>query len=289
MLLPHTLGFSSPLPAQFAKNLPTRFGWSQKEPPKQQSLNLTQDDFNRNYDPTPAFVEKISPFLMRSENLELPGFIMISELERHLPEKKIDHFLEKTLSLLKKHLSQSYSATFNQERIPLTLIKKKQIDGQISAAGNLHNAETQGKWTLKSPHFDRNALVVLHRYAPTENVQDGNLQVIDVKQFLREHPDSDIQSMLNPDKTIREAFRAKLVLYTVTLETNSPDHKVVFLHNTPQNGVAHGVTPLKPIQPDKPIKRIFERYTITRFEPGKTLPPDVSRIQESSDINGSGF
>lgn len=259
---------------------PTRFGWSQKAPPVRQSLSLSQDDIDQNYHPTPAFIERLSPFLMRDDNLELPGFMMVPDLDRHIPENRINGFLEKTLSALKKHLARAYPAAFNPERSPLTMIKKRQVDGEIAAAGNLHNEETQGKWTLKSPHFDRSAFIVLHRYEPTKNVQDGNLQVIDVKQFLKDHPKEDIEAMLNPDKTLRKEFHARLQPYTVTLDTNSGDHKVVFLHNTTQNGVAHGVTPLKPIEPDKPMNRIFERYTITRFQPGKTLPPDVKRIKE---------
>jgi hypothetical protein len=254
---------------------PVHFGWSQKAPPVSYCLSLAQDDFDKRYDPTPAFIKKISPFLMRENNLQLPGFLMVSNLSQRLPENQIQRFLEKTLVALKNAWSQWHPAVFNPHNIPLTFIKKRQVDGEIPAEGNLHNQETQERWTLKSPHFDRNALMVLHRYEPPENITGGNLQVIDVNQFLLDNPAERIENLLNADKTIRPEYWPALAPYRLTLETNSTDHKVVFLHNDLHNGIAHGVTPFHLIDEHKPMKRVFERYTITKFEPERALPSDV--------------
>lgn len=259
-----------------------RFGWSQKAPPSNYTLHLSRDDYDQQRHPTPGFIQKIAPYLIRQEHLELPGFLLIPNLNQHIPSHQVNRFLEKVVIALRQHLTQTYATVFNLHKVPLTIIKKRQVDGQIAQEGNLHNADTQGKWTLKSPHFDRNALMVLHRYEPTENLQNGNLQVMDLKQFLHDHPSETLSDMLNPDKTIKKEFWARLEPYKLTLKTNSPEHNIVFLNNIPENGIAHGVTPLEVMDGSQPFKRIFERYTITPYEPRKTLPPDVTRIDESA-------
>ena len=257
-----------------------RFGWSRNAPPAAYSLMLNRDDYDPQHQPTPAFIHKVAPFLMRNDNLNLPGFLLIPNLDQHIPSRHLNRFLEKAVIDLKRHLAQAYDTLFNPQQVPLTIIKKRQVDGEIGQDGNLHNEDTQGKWTLKSPHFDRNALMVLHRYEPTENLEDGNLQVMDLRQFLQDHPDEQLSDMLNPDKTIKKTYWEKLEPYKLTLDTNSRQHQIVFLNNSPQNGIAHGVTPLKITDGAKPFKRIFERFTITPFEPDKKLPADVSRIEE---------
>lgn len=280
MLFPVSMGPRQPVAARPEISSEIRFGWTKKSPPTQQNLSLTTDDFDSQHMPTARFIEKISPLLMRGKQLELPGFITIPDLECYIPANRIDNFLQKTMVELKKHLSQAYAFLFNPNQTPLTLLKKRQLDGKISKMGNLHNEETKGRWTLKSPHFDRNALLVLHRYEPTENVKDGNLEVIDVNQFLKDHPEHKFEHLLNPDKTLQKEYIPLLKPYTYGLLTNTNKPTVVLLNNTIQNGVAHSVSPMQPIDCQKPIQRAFDRYTISGFEPNKILPADVIRIQE---------
>lgn len=258
----------------------TRFGWSKQSPPANYTLPLSRDDYDQRHQPTASFIQKVAPFLMRNGNLDLPGFLLIPNLEQHIPQQDMNTFLEKAMIRLKQHLAQNYGPLFNPQHIPLTIIKKRQEDGKIGPEGNLHNEETQGKWTLKSPHFDRTAFMVLHRYEPTENLEDGNLQVMDLQQFLQDHPAEQLSDILNPDRTIKKAYFEKVEPYKLTLKTNSNQQKIVFLNNYPQNGIAHGVTPLKIADEAKAFRRIFERYTITPFQANKTLPADVSRVEE---------
>ncbi len=260
---------------------PLRFGWTEQNPPQKQSLSLQREDYDAHYQPTPHFIRQISDRLMRQEQLQLPGFVMVDKLESQIPAAKLNPFLEKTMLALKKYLSHWHLKAFNPNEHPLIVIQKRQVDGQIPETGNLHTTETQGKWTLKSPHFDRNALLVLHRYEPTQNVRDGNLQVIDLKQFLRDHPTESLSKLLNADKTIRPDYWPRLKPYTLTLPTNNQDHRVVFMNNTIQNGIAHGVTPLQVMDPNKPIHRVFERYTITPETANQALPPDTRAILEA--------
>jgi hypothetical protein len=256
-----------------------RFGWSKSQPPQHQ-LEIDQADLTDEYKPTSRFMKKLSDFLVREGNLNKPGFATLSNFETLIPQEKQESFLRASILKLKHHLETVFPKALNPENVPLTIIKRHMVDGKVLKEGNISSQNNQGNWTLKIPHFDRGAFIVMHKYNPPKNVTGGNFQVIDVNQFLADNPEINLSDMLDDDKQLLPNYWEKLKPYTLTLNTNRALQTAVVINNTAQGGIAHSVTPVFLKDKTKPFKRDYERFTITRFEPNKKLPPDVFRVEE---------
>lgn len=266
--------FSAP---RQAEGKPLRFGWSQASPP-QYDLPLTSSDLGPGLEPQPSLLHKIAQKLIRREDLNRAGFARFPNLDEWVPAPQQAAFLDLLIQRLGRYLQAHYKADLNPSGIRLTTIRKTLRDGQVAAEGNLTQQDADGRWTLKSPHFDRKALVVLHRYRPPQNVQGGAFQVIDVKQYLsdqaqEESPES-LQQMIDAEQKILPTFWEALRPYTLTLEKEATQGGTIIFNNTLQAGVAHAVTPVRVKDPSNPFLREYTRYTLTPQEPKpETLPP----------------
>jgi hypothetical protein len=191
-----------------------RYGWTADRPPQHQ-VNVEKRDLTETYKPTDRLMAKLTDMLMRQGSLDKPGFTNLSNFDTAIPVHHQEGFLKATIIGLKQRLETQFKQTFNPDNMPLTIIRRHMIDGKVLKEGNISAEDDKGNWTLKSPHFDRGAFVVMHKYNPTENVTGGNFQVIDVSQFLADNPKLKLGDMLMPDKQVHPDYWEKLKPYVL--------------------------------------------------------------------------
>ncbi len=258
---------------------PLRFGWSRAKPP-QYRLEISPSDVDAGLEPQQSLLEKIAQKLIRRDDLNRSGFALFSNLADRVPPARQETFFTTLTLKLQTYLEENFKAFFNPGNKALTSIRRHMQDGQVLTEGNLVAKTPAGNWTLKSPHFDRGAFVVMHQYHPTKNVSGGQFQVIDVNQFLHDHPTVALSQMVDAESKVLPAFWEALAPYSLTLNKEEVTGTALIFNNTFRAGVAHAATPVVIEEPSKPFKREYVRYTITPVTPERPLPVDVQRLSD---------
>ncbi|WP_217558993.1 hypothetical protein [Streptomyces sp. GbtcB6] len=123
-------------------------------------------------------------------------------------------------------------------------------------------------WSFKDLHIDREVLLFSHLYGPAQDFTGGELLLVDIWPYASSHqlsfddmffwsdePTEGSKPVLRPDHC-----DPALSECGINLGTCGPD-EIVFVNNSPDAGILHGVTPVQVGDPEG-YRREFHRCSV---------------------------
>lgn len=124
------------------------------------------------------------------------------------------------------------------------------------------------EWSFKELHFDREVLLFSHLYGPVQGFSGGELLLVDIWPYLGNHQlhfDDAFTWSDEPTTGSKPVLRqshcdSALSECGINLGPCGPD-EIVFVNNSPDAGVLHGVTPVALTDPSA-YRREFHRCSV---------------------------